>query len=62
MATTKMTITLPDDQLKEIRALAASGATPNISAFVKHAVGVALRMLRDGGRCCKRRFSRRVAL
>ncbi len=42
MATTKITITLPDDQLEEIRALVANRRAANISAFVKHAVQVAL--------------------
>jgi len=42
MATTKITITLPDDQVKEIRALVAAGRAASISAFVKHAVGVVL--------------------
>jgi Arc/MetJ-type ribon-helix-helix transcriptional regulator len=42
MATTKITITLPDDQLDEIRALISAGAAANVSAFVKHAVRVAL--------------------
>jgi Arc/MetJ-type ribon-helix-helix transcriptional regulator len=42
MATTKITITLPDRQLDEIRALVAAGTAASISAFVKHAVGVAL--------------------
>jgi len=42
MATTKLTITLPDDQLREIRELVASGQTASVSAFVKHAVGIAL--------------------
>ena len=42
MATTKMTITLPDDQLEAIRALVAAGGAASVSAFVKHAVGVAL--------------------
>ena len=42
MATTKITVTLPDDQLKEIHALVAAGEAANVSAFVKHAVGVAL--------------------
>ncbi len=42
MATTKITITLPQDQLKEIRALVAAGQAASVSAFVKHAVGVAL--------------------
>jgi Arc/MetJ-type ribon-helix-helix transcriptional regulator len=42
MATTKITVTLPDSQIEEIRALVESGQTASISAFVKHAVGVAL--------------------
>jgi Arc/MetJ-type ribon-helix-helix transcriptional regulator len=40
--TRKITITLPDDQLDEIRALVAAGKAASTSAFVKHAVGVAL--------------------
>jgi Arc/MetJ-type ribon-helix-helix transcriptional regulator len=42
MATTKITITLEDEQLEEIRALVAAGTAASVSAFVKHAVGVAL--------------------
>lgn len=42
MATTKITITLEDHQLAEIRALVAAGAAASVSGFVKHAVGVAL--------------------
>ena len=42
MATTKVTITLDEDQLEEVRALVAAGRASNVSAFVKHAVGVAL--------------------
>ena len=42
MATTKITITLANNQLEEIRALVAAGAAVSVSAFVKHAVGVAL--------------------
>jgi len=42
MATTKITITLPDDQVEEIRALVAAGKAASVSAFVNHAVGVAL--------------------
>ena len=42
MATTKITITLQDDQVEAIRALVAAGRSPNVSAFVQHAVGVAL--------------------
>ncbi|MFB3828429.1 MAG: hypothetical protein ACE15B_16795 [Bryobacteraceae bacterium] len=42
MATRKITITLGNDQVEEIRALVAAGAAASVSAFVKHAVGVAL--------------------
>ena len=42
MATTKITITLDDDQVKEIRTLVAAGQAANVSAYLKHAVGVAL--------------------
>ena len=42
MATTKITITLPDDQVHSIRDLVAAGKASSVSAFVKHAVGVAL--------------------
>jgi Arc/MetJ-type ribon-helix-helix transcriptional regulator len=42
MATSKITITLPNDQLEEIRALVEAGQAASVSAFVKHAVGVAL--------------------
>ena len=42
MATTKITITLKDDQVEEIRALVAAGGAANVSAFVQHAVRVAL--------------------
>ena len=42
MATTKITITLEDSQLEEIRAVVKAGTAASVSAFVKHAVGVAL--------------------
>ncbi|MGA8596941.1 MAG: ribbon-helix-helix domain-containing protein [Bryobacteraceae bacterium] len=42
MATTKITITLQDDQIEEIRALVAAGEATSVSGFVQHAVGVAL--------------------
>ena len=42
MATTKITITLPNDQIDSIRDMVASGKTDSVSAFVKHAVDVAL--------------------
>jgi Arc/MetJ-type ribon-helix-helix transcriptional regulator len=42
MATAKITITLPDDQIQEIRSLVEAGEGANVSAFVEHAVGVAL--------------------
>jgi len=42
MATSKITITLQNERLEEIRALVAAGKAASISAFVQHAVGVAL--------------------
>ena len=42
MATEKITITLPTDELAEIRALVEAGQAANVSAFVKHAVRVSL--------------------
>jgi Arc/MetJ-type ribon-helix-helix transcriptional regulator len=42
MATIKVTITLEDDQLDEIRALVAAGQAASVSGFVKHAVRIAL--------------------
>ena len=42
MATTKLTITLQDDQLSAIRQMVAAGKSASVSAFVQHAVGVAL--------------------
>ena len=42
MATTKVTITLEDEQLAAIRQLVASGKAESVSAFVKHAVTVSL--------------------
>src|ERR1700691_2848025 len=55
MATQKITVTLDGDRVKEIRALVAAGQAAKVSAFVQHAVGVALHdaagwkeMLADG--------------
>ena len=42
MATAKITITLQRDQVEEIRALVAAERSASVSAFVQHAVGVAL--------------------
>ena len=42
MATTKVTITLDDDQLASVRQLVASGKADSVSGFVQHAVSVAL--------------------
>ena len=42
MATQKITVTLDVDQVQKIRALVAAGQAANVSAFVQHAVGVAL--------------------
>lgn len=40
--TTKITITLRDDQVEEIRRLVADQVAASVSGFVQHAVGVAL--------------------
>ena len=42
MATRKITVTLPDRQVREIQALVAAGRSGSVSAFVKHAVDIAL--------------------
>ncbi len=42
MATTKITVTLEDDQLEEVRSLVSAGQAASISAFVKHAINIAL--------------------
>jgi Arc/MetJ-type ribon-helix-helix transcriptional regulator len=42
MATTKVTITLDDEQLHAIHELVRSGKASSVSGFVKHAVGVSL--------------------
>ncbi|HYZ84185.1 MAG TPA: hypothetical protein VE621_07265 [Bryobacteraceae bacterium] len=42
MARTKITIRLDNEQLEEVRSLVAAGCTASVSAFVDHAVGVAL--------------------
>ncbi len=42
METTKITVTLPKEQVVEISALVAAGRAASTSAFVKHAVSIAL--------------------
>jgi Arc/MetJ-type ribon-helix-helix transcriptional regulator len=42
MATTRITITLPDDQIHSIRELVAAGKAGSVSGFVKHGVAVGL--------------------
>jgi Arc/MetJ-type ribon-helix-helix transcriptional regulator len=42
MATTKVTITLQDDQVGAIREFVAGGKASSVSGFVQHAVNVAL--------------------
>ena len=42
MATEKITVTVDKQQLEQVRALVSDGKVPNVSAFVKHAVGIAL--------------------
>jgi len=42
MATRKVTITLDEAQLEQIRSLVQAKTAPSVSGFVQHAVGVAL--------------------
>lgn len=42
MATARITITVEERQLEEIRWLVAAGRSRSVSAFVKHAIGAAL--------------------
>jgi Arc/MetJ-type ribon-helix-helix transcriptional regulator len=42
MATKKVTITLADEQVQQIRDLVTAGRAPSVSGFVQHAVSVAL--------------------
>jgi Arc/MetJ-type ribon-helix-helix transcriptional regulator len=42
MASKKVTITIPQEQLDQVRAVVASGKASSVSAFVQHAVSVAL--------------------
>lgn len=42
MATRKVTVTLDEGQLDQIRNLVETGSAPSVSRFVQHAVAVAL--------------------
>ena len=42
MATTKVTVTLPDEELAAVRQLVADGRSASVSGFVQHAIGVSL--------------------
>jgi len=42
MATRKITITLEDEQVEQVRALVTAGQASSVSAFVQHAIEVAL--------------------
>lgn len=42
MATVKVTITLPEEQLAAVRGLVAAGQAGSVSGFVQHAVALAL--------------------
>jgi Arc/MetJ-type ribon-helix-helix transcriptional regulator len=42
MATRKVTVTLDERQLEQIRALVAAGRVKSVSGFVQHAVGISL--------------------
>lgn len=42
MATRKVTVTLDERQVEQVRALVAAGSAASVSGFVQHAVAVAL--------------------
>jgi Arc/MetJ-type ribon-helix-helix transcriptional regulator len=42
LASRKITVTLPEEQLDQARALVEAGQAASVSGFVAHAVGVAL--------------------
>lgn len=42
MATKKVTVTLDEQVVEQIRALVAAGRAPSVSGFVQHAVGIAI--------------------
>ena len=42
MATVKVTVTIPEDQLHAIRQLVDAGQARSVSGFVQHAIGVSL--------------------
>ncbi|TVZ03921.1 hypothetical protein EAS64_15925 [Trebonia kvetii] len=42
MATKKVTVTLDESSLEQIRSLVQAGTAPSVSGFVQHAVRVAL--------------------
>jgi len=42
MATMKVTVTLPEEQVAAIRRLVSAGRAANVSGYVRHAVAVAL--------------------
>ena len=42
MATTKITVTVEDDQLHQIRDLVGAGHAASVSGFVQHAIRIAL--------------------
>jgi antitoxin ParD1/3/4 len=42
MATQKVTVTLPEEQVAAIRRLVAAGKAASVSGFVQHAVAVAI--------------------
>ena len=49
MATAKVTITLDEEQLAQVKQAVASGQAPSVSGFVQHAVAVALQDLTGWG-------------
>jgi Arc/MetJ-type ribon-helix-helix transcriptional regulator len=61
MATRKVTITLDETQLDQIRSLVQARTAPSVSGFVQHAVAVALDDVAGWARCSPRRCARPAA-
>jgi Arc/MetJ-type ribon-helix-helix transcriptional regulator len=49
MATTKVTVTVPEAELAEIKKLVESGQAASVSGFVQHAIGASLQNITGWG-------------
>ncbi len=61
MATKKITVTILEHELAEIKKLVESGQAASVSGFVHHAIAVLLEDITGWGQCSPPRWTRRVA-